>query len=291
MAETRTRLLIIHNPRAGGTARRRYQACLATLREAGASFEIVEPPSAGGGTQAASAAAASDRFDAVVAAGGDGTVHAVAVGLVGTSTPLGIIPTGTADVYARELDLPRSPSDLAHLLLHGNARPIPVGEVNGQPFLFVVGVGLDAQAVRVFEASGSRRLGRLGLVWPALNALLTARSTLRVKTENSDDEAEWVIVTRAKRYAAGLMLAPHADLHHSKFYVLRMKGNSIARLGQLSALAIGQARYAPGVTLEATDWVAIEGDVSTPVQVDGDVSGQLPLSVRTHDSELRVILP
>ncbi|MET3900914.1 diacylglycerol kinase (ATP) [Devosia sp. UYZn731] len=287
----RTRLLVIHNARAGGGARRRYLICIALLKEAGAAVDIVETRSADEGTTAAASAASTKRFDAVIAAGGDGTVHAVALGLIGSSTPLGIIPTGTADVYARELGVPRFPSDLVHLILHGTERAMPVGEVNGRPFLFVVGVGLDADAVRLFEERGARRLGRLGLVWPALTALMNANGAVRVKTERSDGEVKWVIVTRARRYAAGLMLAPKADLGRSEFHVLSMTGSLVARIGQLSALAIGQARNAPGATLKSADWVLIEGDGNTAVQVDGDVAGPLPLCIRTHDKSLRIILP
>ena len=65
---------------------------------------------------AAADAARSGRFDAVVAAGGDGTVHDAAEGLLGQSMPLGIIPTGTGNVFAQELDLPRLPDELAGLL-------------------------------------------------------------------------------------------------------------------------------------------------------------------------------
>ena len=57
--------------------------------------------------RAAADAALSARFDAVVAAGGDGTVHDVATGLLGTPVPLGIIPMGTANVFAREIGLAR----------------------------------------------------------------------------------------------------------------------------------------------------------------------------------------
>ena len=130
----------------------------------------------GEGMKAAAEAAQSGSFDAVVAAGGDGTVHDAAEGLVGHPTPLGIIPMGTGNVFARELNLPRSPDGLARTLLDGNARAIPVGKVNGRPFLFVVGVGFDAEAVRLFENEGNRTLGRGGTSSRSSRALIPSGS-------------------------------------------------------------------------------------------------------------------
>src|SRR4029079_2600419 len=154
--------------------------------------------------KAAAEAALSGRFDAVVAAGGDGTVHDAAEGLVGYLTPLGILPLGTGNVFARELNLPRSPEALAGTLLSGEARPIPVGQANGRPFLFVVGVGFDAEAVRVFESEGTRTLGRAGYIWPVLRTLLSHQhQSLRVTTRREETKAQWVVVTRIKRYAGG----------------------------------------------------------------------------------------
>lgn len=107
--------------------------------------------------KAAAQAAVSERFDTIVAAGGDGTVHDVAAGLLGTPVPLGIVPMGTANVFAREVGLSRSPERVASTLMNGKVGTIPVGQINGQLVLFVVGIGFDAEAVHQFEAGGTRR--------------------------------------------------------------------------------------------------------------------------------------
>ena len=289
----RARFLIIHNPNAGPMARHLYGATLSCLRRRGATAVIVETASHGEGMKAAAEAALSGRFDAVVAAGGDGTAHDAAEGLIGCSTPLGILPLGTGNVFARELNLPRSPEALAGTLLSGKACPIPVGQVNGRPFLFVVGVGFDAEAVRVFESEGTRMLGRAGYIWPVLRALVSHQDQLlRVRTDRGEAQAQWVIVTRIKHYAGGLILVPQADLHQQFFYVLRLAGSGpLNRLRQLSALALGLVRYDPGVRIEPTTSVRIEGNRSVPIQIDGEVLGELPLEISIHPKRLRLIFP
>jgi len=289
----RTRFFIVHNPRAGPAARHFYDATLSSLKRSGSAIEIVETARHGEGMTAAANAARSGCFDAIVAAGGDGTLHDVAEGIIGHSLPLGIIPTGTGNVFAQEINLPQSADELAKTLREGEAHAIPVGQVNGRPFLFMVGVGFDAEAVRLFESGTTRELGRFGFVWPVLRALRFYKDRpLHVKTRQTETVAQWVIVTRAKRYAGGFMLAPDADLHDSQFQVLRMGGiGPLSRFRQLAALAIGGLRYDPQVSIEPANWVRIEGDPNTPVQIDGEVLGELPLEIGLHAEQLRIIMP
>ena len=289
----RTQFLIIHNPNAGPVARHLYHATLSRLRRLGCNIETVETARHGEGMKAAGDAAQSGRFDAVVAAGGDGTLHDAAEGLIGSSTPLGIIPMGTGNVFAQEMKLSRSPDELIKALQFGEARAVPVGQVNGRPFLFVVGVGFDAAAVRRFEQGRTRSLGQAGFVWPVLRTLLSYHDrSLHVTSPHGDAQATWVIVTRVKRYAGNLMLVPEADLEQSRLHVLGMSGSGpLSRVRQLSVLAIGHLRHDPGVFVECVDWVKIDGDQSIPVQIDGEVLGKLPLEINIHPKQLRLIWP
>src|SRR5262245_59919998 len=115
---------------------------------------------------------------------------------------------GTANVFAREAGLPLSPQRVAHTLLYGTVRAIPVGQINDRSFLFVVGIGFGAEAVAHLEASGTRQLGQLGLIGPVLRGLRSHRDvSLPVTTDGGRKEAQWVIVTRVQRYAGGLLLS------------------------------------------------------------------------------------
>ena len=289
----RHKLFILHNPNAGPTARRHYHSILNLLRNAGTQTELAETSCRGEGMRVTADAARSGGFDAIVAAGGDGTVHDAAEGLLGSDTPLGIIPMGTANVFAREAGLPFSPERIAHTLLYGTVRAIPVGQINDRPFLFVVGIGFDAEAVAHFEASGTRQLGQLSLVGPVIRALRSHRNvTLRVTTDGGRNEAQWVIVTRVQRYAGGFILCRNAALTKTKFYVLRFMGSGrFVRLRQLAALACGLIGFDPRVRVEVADWVRVEGKSDTPVQADGEMLGKLPVQISLHAQRLQLIFP
>ena len=95
--------------------------------------------------------AASEGYDVVVAFGGDGTVNEAANGLVGTSTPLTVLPGGSTNVWARTIGIPNDVVDATEHLLRMaddfHPRPVDLGRVNGRHFVFSCGVGLDASCL------------------------------------------------------------------------------------------------------------------------------------------------
>jgi diacylglycerol kinase (ATP) len=189
--------------------------------------------------------------------------------------------------------LPRSPEPVANTLIDGNVGIIPVGQINGQPVLFVVGIGFDAEAVRRFETAGTRKLGQAGFIGPIVHALFSKGSrSLQIATDRGKSEAEWVIVTRAQRYAGGFILCRDAGISQTTFQVLRFVGRGpLVRLRQLAALACGLIRFDPDVRVEAADWVRVEGGANTPVQVDGEMLCALPVEISLHPQRLQLILP
>jgi diacylglycerol kinase family enzyme len=105
------------------------------------------------------------HFDTVVAAGGDGTISAVAAALVGTSTPLGILPLGTLNHLAKDLKIPFDLPEAARTIAEGKIREIDVGEVNGRIFVNNSSIGLYPKAVR----KRNQEILRLGRgKWPAM---------------------------------------------------------------------------------------------------------------------------
>ena len=102
----------------------------------------------------------------VVAVGGDGTVNEVARGLIGTDKILGIIPCGSGDGLALDLNISRNPRQALQTLLDGNTVSMDAASVNGKYFFSVCGVGFDAQVSKMFADSGTR--GLCNYVWQAI---------------------------------------------------------------------------------------------------------------------------
>ncbi len=94
-----------------------------------------------------------------MAAGGDGTVNEVVNGLRDTGLALGIVPIGTANVFAAEIGMPTDADGIARVLLEGPEASVYLGCVNGRLFTMMAGIGFDAHAVAAVEARRRPRLG------------------------------------------------------------------------------------------------------------------------------------
>src|SRR6185295_1794057 len=104
--------------------------------------------------------AALEGFSKVVAAGGDGTIHAVVNGLAGSSAALGLLPIGTMNVFAMELGLPINNLDSCwNIIEQDEVRLVDLPSANGKYFVQLAGVGLDAQAVKETSAALKRNFG------------------------------------------------------------------------------------------------------------------------------------
>ena len=103
------------------------------------------------------------EVDLIVIGGGDGTLNAAAEGVIATSRPLGILPTGTANDLARTLQIPTDLNHAVEVIANGCIRVIDVGTVNGKLFFNVASIGLSAELAQQLTPDLKRRFGKNGL--------------------------------------------------------------------------------------------------------------------------------
>ncbi|MBB6249576.1 diacylglycerol/lipid kinase family protein [Nitrospirillum iridis] len=310
------RLLVIHNPVAGRRRRGLMGRVVDALRLGGAEVAVVETTGPRDAerlaTLAATGALTDGRIpDAVVAAGGDGTINEVVNGLLSapTSHPpaLGLIPLGTANVLAAELDLPCGVADLARTLAGAAPLTIHAGRANGRLFTMMAGVGLDAHVVEGVDPAVKRRLGKGAYVLESLAQIARWPSPrFRVVTEDAagrrdEHEAASCIVAKGHFYGGRFVCAPQARLDEGGFQVcLFQEGGRLAALGYGAALVTGRlARWQDkrgngpsglGYRVVPAVRVHIEGPVGDPVQGDGDTIARLPVDMETA-APFRVLAP
>ncbi len=153
--------LLIYNAGGGSASKCPPSQLLAALRKNGADVRLHEFIE---GDQPADIVrkALANGAKWIAAAGGDGTVEATAKALTGTDIPLGVIPCGTYNNFARSASLPDDPIAACAVIAAGHTREIDVGMVNGMPFFECVGVGLDAA---VFSLGEEVKSGALFKTW------------------------------------------------------------------------------------------------------------------------------
>lgn len=294
----RSRFFLADNPRAGYGSRRMVEAVLATLASAGATVTRLTTATEIDAFAAMSQAVASGRYDALLVAGGDGTIRLGAKAALGTGIPIGVIPLGTGNVLAHEVGLPRSPEGIARLLLEGEVRHVNAARANGELFLLMAGVGFDGRIIAGLDIRLKQRLGKLAYAGPTVRALAKAPDALSVAIDGrAPVAASWVVVANANRYAGAFVMAPHTSIDRPGLQVILFTGARSARIRQLAALARGRIEAAASasgatVTLLPCRRVSIRAHQQpVPVQLDGDAFGTTPLDIEAGDVGVPMILP
>lgn len=304
----RRRFHIVGNALAGSGRDGRVAAVIQALRAQGATIAGSHADSEAQALDEARRAVAGN-VDAIVAAGGDGTIRLVAKAIAGSGVALGVIPRGTGNVLAHEIGLPRSADALARLLMEGPVRDIGMATANGEPFLLMVGVGFDGRVVAALDQGWKQRLGRLAYGVPVVRGLASADDALGVRIDGEKLTAAWAVVTNSSRYGGRFLLTGRTSIERSGLVAVLFHDRSRrGRLRDLLALASGRLdaramRPDSGVTMHPCESVAIEPAASTsgaggkpaqvPVQIDGDRYGSLParLVIAAGGPVVRLIVP
>ena len=244
------------------------------------------------GCEQAAAAAAAGEIRVVMS--GDGLIGQVGGTLAGTGAPLGVIPGGRGNDFARVVGIPDDVEAAVATLAAGHTREIDVGEVNGRRFLCIASCGFDSDANRI--ANQSKRVkGPLVYAYAALRALAAwkpATFTLTLDGAHERVTGYTVAAANSNAYGGGMIAAPDAELDDGLLDV-----GASGNVGKLRFLrGLGQVFKGEHLeTLEVRLWrvqeVKIEADRPFAVYADGDQIADLPATVRLLPRALRVIVP
>jgi len=288
-------LCFIFNPTAGARRRARLYAALDVLYGLGVQFELLETAAPGDAEKLARMAAQKDRI--IVAAGGDGTIAEVAAGLDGTSALLGILPLGTANVFALELAVPLNPKEAARALLLGRSTSVfpgllKRGSAPDRLFIQMVGVGLDAVVVHRLPPGLKRAFGKTAYVLQTLRDLTWHPfKSFKVDVDGQQLEPSGLVVTKGRFYAGRYEIAPSADPRETGFHVLSLyQHHPLDALKHAAAMSIGKLPALSSIKLQPGREIEVFG-ADVPVQADGDAAGMLPIRITSAANPLRVVIP
>ncbi len=299
---------LIYNPVAGGQSRKRERQ----VREAAAALATQDiavkiVPTTGPNTAVELARAAAAQGDELILiCGGDGTINEVINGLALTSATLGILPGGTANIFAKELALPHHPVRAARELGQWIPRRIALGratsaKIGGGPnesrfFLSLAGVGFDAYIVHKLTWNFKRGWGVLAYVWEAIRqAFRYPYPPFACRLNGIELPATFAVVHRTTRYAGWLHLAPHADIFAPRFEVCVFKSRNWLRYFMYAAavvlrqhLRLKDVELIPAQKVECS---ALTPDSPIFFELDGELVGQLPASFEIVPDALTVLVP
>ncbi len=286
-------IVIIGNPAAGrGQTYRRIRDFQQALERRGHTVETFLTEQCGDAGNRASQV--DHKVDRLVIAGGDGTVNEVLNGLSDPSrVPLFHLPTGTANMLARDLNLPRSSDGLVHVLETGEVRRLDMGLIGEHRFLLLVSTGFDAAVTKEIKNRRGKRLGYRGYVEPVFGALSRYRS---VELEVIVDDLHMVtgrqvMVLNVRHYGGIFVFWDRARLDSGVFDICVFRNGS--RLSLVRYGLAGLLRFVeklPDVKHMTGRRVQIQSSLSSPVEVDGDYFGETPQVVDLLPSVVPVIV-
>jgi YegS/Rv2252/BmrU family lipid kinase len=309
------RVALIYNPASGQHSLGRasqIRKAIAVLQNSGMESDALETQGPGSGRSLAQAAV-RQGYDAVIACGGDGTVHEVLQSLVGTNVALGVLPLGTANALAQNLGLGRNPVKAARALLDARPVELPVGriffqEANGarawRYFTVAAGVGADALLMSSMDPELKRRYGYALYILEAFKIWAThpfpffdAAFKVNGNGETRTEQVSQLLAVRIRSFGGALgTLAPGATLRKKDLSVVAFKTRSrFDYLKFLLATMVGRQTFSR--TIELLDADAVEcrplngSSTRVFVEADGEVLGALPSRIELAPETLTLLVP
>lgn len=245
-------------------------------------------------------AAIKRGFERFVSVGGDGTISGVASGLVNTKIPLVIIPTGTVNALARELQIPFTLDEAVRWWVSGDARSkyIDMIEVREHFYLLNVSAGSAATIMKEAKREDIHRFGAIVYLWHALKRLTnvpTYRFQLRVDGKPIQFRASEVMIANSGVLMGlrALQLDPEASLDSGKLTICHAQMKTMldyVRIGFKLVTSPPEENTALDC-LDAMREITIQANRPIPVQGDGEQIGYTPVTVKLVPHSLHVIMP
>jgi YegS/Rv2252/BmrU family lipid kinase len=289
----------IVNPAAGGSAgaAAKLIPLARLLREAGAQVQVEYSRGLEHARELARQAGAEGHV--VLGVGGDGMVGCVGGALVGTDAVFGVVPAGRGNDFARQLGMPSDTAAMAQLLLEGPVKAVDAIEVESakharEAVLGSVYAGVDAVAnqnaneTRIFRGAASYYVGALKAIatWRAVTYRIT------IDGEMLERRGYTVVAANSGFYGFGRRIAPSAVVDDGLLDVVIIHEASRALFFKvMNELKDGSHVERPQVEIVRGREIRIEADRSLPYGADGEVDGELPVTVRVLPGALNTICP
>jgi diacylglycerol kinase family enzyme len=238
--------------------------------------------------------ALEDGADLILACGGDGTVRAVAEGAVSRNVPIGIIPAGTGNLLARNLEIPLDVKEAVDVALSGERRTLDAGEIEGEIFAVMAGAGVDAVIMDETSSEAKDRLGSLAYIVEGAKHVfdepIEATVSIGGVTLSSGAWAT-ILVGNLGRLQGGIDLFPDSEPGDGRLNLIGLAANSA-----LEALAAGVAAATRShsdrlLRASATEFTL---DFSKPVRYELDGEARNPvdrLDIGVRPGALVVMAP
>ena len=295
------RTCIIFNPTAKGNKARNFRHHLDEF----ASECTLKLTAGVGDARKLATQAVEEGFEIVVAAGGDGTLNEVLNGIYDAPkgferARLGVLPLGTVNVFAREVQIPLKLELAWKTLLNGRETLIDLGVVdyqeNGIPkqrcFAQLAGAGLDARAIELVDWRIKKKIGPLAYVVAGLQALMEGQKKINVSNGKTQGTGELVLIGNGSLYGGEFRIFPPADMRDGLLEACVFSKVNWAMLFRCAPRLLIKGTLPRAATANyQSETLTLTSESNVPFEVDGEFGGYLPATFSMRRMQLRVIVP
>lgn len=236
----------------------------------------------------------TNLVDLIVVGGGDGTMNAAAEALLAAHLPFGVLPLGTANDFARVLEIPHDPRAAAQVVLEDRRRWIDLGRANDKLFFNIATVGFSARPAKAVDDATKRRFGtlacavtlaRIGLGQPFEVTIRTPREERRMHVIQ-------IAVGNGRRHGSGMVVDEAAAIDDRLLHLYALEPHAPWELiRKLLSLLRGKHKALKGVVKLAAESIELVTDRRLPLNTDGELTTHTPARLVVLPAALEVFAP
>ncbi|SDZ95734.1 lipid kinase, YegS/Rv2252/BmrU family [Flavobacterium gillisiae] len=285
-------IILIVNPVAGGIDKSEIIEATSVFADKEGLNLVLYTTTAGDDTSKIKGLYDTFKPERVIVAGGDGTIKLVAEALEGVDVIFGIIPAGSANGLATDLNIPKRLEDNLPIAFHHTFMEMDMIVINGNKSLHLSDLGLNAELIKNYESSAIH--GKWGYALQVFNTLVEKEepfsATITANGQIFECVAQMIVIANSKKYGTGIVINPQGIMNDGKFELVLLKNLDLPIFAKIIA---GNIPVESGdIEIISTDKANIKLNSAVSFQIDGEYCGrETELNVSISPKKFKVAIP
>lgn len=230
--------------------------------------------------------------DRIIVAGGDGTIKMVAEAMENHDVIIGILPAGSANGLAVDLNLPSTIEENLEIAFHNDYMEIDMISINGKKSIHLSDLGANAEMIKNYQNSSIR--GKLGYAIQTVSTLIDLddpfTATITGNFETIECTARMIVIANSQKYGTGVSINPDGLMDDGKFELVILKNLDVLLLGKI--ISGNMPVDSEDVEIISTDKAVVITNVPVSFQIDGEYCGtETKLNIEILPKQMKVAIP
>jgi len=283
---------LIINPVAKNTTKSKVQKAIDYIKSKGFNLEVSYTKKTGDAEYIAKEYVKNSPH-IIIAAGGDGTFNEVINGCVFSDIPVGILPFGTTNVLAKELNIPKNIKDALNIALYNKPNYVSLGKIESslksRYFVLMAGIGYDGEAVYGINQTIKKFSGKGSYILSGIKTLLSYKpDILTIKIDGTTYYGYSIIVGNASKYGGNFKITPDASLLKNNLYTCIFCGNKkLDIIRYIGGIITNNHLRFKDIIYTVSNKIEIKGKAR--VQIDGDYYGITPIKISSEKDAVKLV--